>query len=136
MVSSKEYFKQRYRDNPEDQKLRSKKSYEKNKAKVLLRMRGRHLEKTYGISIEDYNLMVIKQHNKCAICGNTETATTRTGEIRPLAVDHCHTTGIIRALLCNNCNLILGHAKDNQMILLKSVEYLKNFQPDNMRGGS
>jgi hypothetical protein len=47
--------------------------------------------------------------------------------IKGLVVDHNHTTNKIRALLCSNCNLILGHAKDNKEILIKLSEYLEKY---------
>jgi len=41
-----------------------------------------------------------------------------------LVVDHNHATGKVRALLCHNCNLTLGRAKDNPNILLSCIDYL------------
>ena len=46
-------------------------------------------------------------------------------KIKPLAVDHCHTTGGFRGLLCNSCNSVLGHAKDNIKTLENLIKYLK-----------
>ena len=71
----------------------------------------------YGISNEEYNHMKILQDNKCAICGTID---------KLLLVDHNHTTLNIRGLLCNNCNIMIGHAKDNINILESAIKYLKN----------
>jgi hypothetical protein len=40
-------------------------------------------------------------------------------------IDHNHTTGKVRGLLCCDCNLLLGYAKDDEKLLAKSIEYLK-----------
>ena len=74
----------------------------------------------YGISTEEYELLINTQKNQCAICHNQE----RDG--RSLGVDHCHKTGKIRGLLCFTCNAAIGLLKDNENILLSAIEYLKN----------
>lgn len=81
----------------------------------------------YGITLDDYNKLLQKQHGVCAICHLPEVAIdNRTKEIRNLSVDHCHTTGKVRGLLCTNCNNMLGRSKDNLVILANAIEYLKN----------
>jgi hypothetical protein len=75
--------------------------------------------KKYGITLEQYNAMFAKQNGCCVIC-NTHQSELEKG----LAVDHCHTTGKVRGLLCNNCNLMLGFAKDNVNSLLSAIRYL------------
>lgn len=80
----------------------------------------------YGITIDEYNLMLKKQKGLCAICGNIETKTHHKNNlIMELSVDHCHETKKVRALLCSKCNLILGNAMDDINILIKSIKYLK-----------
>ena len=72
----------------------------------------------FGISREDYQQMLVDQNNSCAICKK---------EIGwEAAVDHCHTTGKIRGLLCRKCNLGLGGFKDNIETIRKAIEYVKN----------
>ena len=63
--------------------------------------------------------LIREQNNKCAICGKEETGGMR------LALDHNHTTGKVRALLCRNCNKMIGCAKEDISILAKAIEYLK-----------
>jgi hypothetical protein len=65
--------------------------------------------------------MLEVQNGCCAICGVQEKHT----EKKRLYVDHCHTNNHVRGLLCNNCNFVLGHAKDNTTILENAILYLK-----------
>jgi hypothetical protein len=63
--------------------------------------------------------MLQQQNGLCAICKKTET-----GKTSNLCVDHCHKTGKVRGLLCNNCNKGLGLFKDNPEVLLNASAYL------------
>jgi hypothetical protein len=73
----------------------------------------------YGVTKKFLLEMYEKQNGMCKICGTEPTTQ------RGLHVDHCHTTGIVRGLLCHGCNVALGSMKDNPEILLKAVEYLR-----------
>jgi len=84
-------------------------TYENNKSAAL--------KKLYKINLEDYNRMYEEQHGLCNICGDYREV---------LQVDHCHNTDIIRGLLCNRCNFMLGNAKDNIEILEAAIRYLKD----------
>ena len=90
---------------------------------VKVSKRNYKLKRLYGITLEQYNQMFAEQKGLCAICGNKET-TKNQYNLRQLAVDHNHTTGQVRGLLCSNCNLLLGCSKDNKEILLKAILYL------------
>lgn len=81
--------------------------------------RNKQLLERYGISIKEYDEILVKQNHCCAIC-NTHISNLSVN----LAVDHCHTTGKIRGLLCFNCNSGLGRFKDNTAFLLKAISYL------------
>lgn len=74
------------------------------------------LRREYGLTPEDVEAMRLAQNNACAICA------------RPFGervhIDHCHETGRVRALLCHNCNLGLGHFRDNVVLLAKAAEYV------------
>jgi hypothetical protein len=85
--------------------------------------RDRHLRRTFGINIEQYNQMLEVQGGKCAICLSTEC---KSGYA--FAVDHCHTTGAIRGLLCRDCNTSLGKFNDNIETLQRAVKYLRSFK--------
>lgn len=75
--------------------------------------------KKYGITVEDKENMCKNQNGCCAICVNPFK------NARDTHVDHDHLTGKVRGLLCSRCNLILGHAKDSQIILKSAIQYLK-----------
>lgn len=72
----------------------------------------------------NYDDLYVKSGGVCSICGNPETVLSRSGNIKRLAVDHCHRTGKFRGLLCFRCNRTLGGVKDNPILLLKMVKYL------------
>lgn len=75
--------------------------------------------KKYGLASEDYDNLVAKQQGRCAICGKHYTETKK-----PLIIDHCHTTGKVRGLLCYKCNTGL-HYVENRSWLEKAVKYLE-----------
>jgi len=74
----------------------------------------------FGLSIEEYNKMYVLQNSRCKICGIPEAELNK-----KFAIDHCHETGLIRGLLCESCNIMLGNAKDNPTILRLGAEYLE-----------
>ena len=75
----------------------------------------------YGITLDDYYVMLDRQGNGCGICK----ASSPGGRTKFFAVDHCHTTGKVRGLLCTKCNRGLGLFNDNTDKLLNAVNYLK-----------
>lgn len=86
--------------------------------------RERQLRKRYGIDVDTYDKMFEQQGCKCAICGSTENATGGSRTDWNFSVDHCHNTGQIRGLLCNNCNRALGLFKDSKELLKNAISYL------------
>lgn len=88
----------------------------KNKFKVLAQQKARNIKKMYGLSVEEFTLLLKNQEGGCAICGRK----TR----RALSVDHDHATGRVRGLLCNLCNTGLGQFKDDPVKLHKAIQYL------------
>lgn len=80
-----------------------------------------HLKVIYNITLEEYNEMFIKQEQCCLGCKQHRSLLKR-----DLCVDHCHTTGKVRGLLCDNCNKTLGLIKDNKDTLLNLINYLNN----------
>lgn len=78
------------------------------------------LKRRYGITIADYNRMFEEQEGKCLICTKHQSELTKA-----LNIDHCHTTGKVRGLLCNTCNRSLGAFYDNIEILENAIKYLK-----------
>lgn len=88
-IASREWRK----NNPEKQRVSHKASW---------------LKRAYGITLEEYNAIHSKQSGVCAICKQAETRVGHWGLKLDLAVDHCHSTGRIRGLLCANCNQAIG----------------------------
>ena len=88
--------------------------------------RSYQLKCKYGITLEQYQEMHDEQGGVCAICKKPETATTTAGGVRMLAVDHNHTTGEVRGLLCNRCNRALGYFGDDIASLAEAIKYLSN----------
>jgi hypothetical protein len=85
--------------------------------------RKRHLLATYGITQEQYEALYIKQGRVCAICGQPETRKHhKTGTLWKLSVDHDHTTGQVRGLLCERCNRGLGLCEENISQVLKYLQ--------------
>jgi hypothetical protein len=74
----------------------------------------------HGISAEKYDEMLKEQMGVCAICGDEQGG-------RSFHVDHDHVGNFIRGILCQNCNLMLGHAKDSVRRLSSAIEYLNKF---------
>lgn len=75
--------------------------------------------KKYGLTITQYEAMLADQSGGCAICGTKPDG-------KRLAIDHCHTTGKVRGLLCAPCNWGLGYFRDNTNLLHKAVKYLNS----------
>ena len=86
-----------------------------------------HREKKFGITRKQFGDMLLSQNGCCAICNQPETAT-RNGIVKALAVDHCHTGGQIRGLLCVACNTGIGKFKDDRNLLLAAIKYLDKHQ--------
>ena len=82
------------------------------------RRAGYLLVKNYGITQEDYDKKLAYQNYGCGLCGQAP-------RIKKLAVDHCHTTGKIRDLLCGSCNTALGLFKDNPELMNKAADYIR-----------
>lgn len=97
--------------------------------------RRRHLIRNFGLSPEQYDAMLSFQNGVCMICKNPEIAKQKkTGRVKSLAVDHCHTGKHVRDLLCWRCNVTLGKVKDSIPLLLEMVAYLQKWQAPNHPG--
>lgn len=79
----------------------------------------RRVLKSYEMSVDDYLSQHNKQKGKCAICGQSPK-----GNRKRLGVDHCHSSGKIRGLLCNRCNVVIGQADEDVELLQEMIEYL------------
>lgn len=81
--------------------------------------------KRYGITLDQYNLMSEQQNHMCAICRNPEPCKTKNGTPMRLYVDHDHSTGAIRKLLCIKCNMGMGSFNDDPKLMFLAVKYLR-----------
>ena len=88
---------QYYKDNPDKAKHRNLKTF-------------------YGIDYKQFSEMVLLQNGLCSICKKSDR----------LCVDHCHKTGKVRGLLCNNCNFGIGQFQDNVSVLEGAISYLQS----------
>lgn len=100
-------------DNKEQQKLYRLKNKSKKK--------NFYLQFHYGLTLEQYNEMFIKQNGCCAICGKHQSELKRS-----LCVDHNHVTNKVRCLLCERCNRVLGSVDESITLLTSIITYLRN----------
>lgn len=83
----------------------------------------KYLQRTYGITIEDFDEMLEQQDGTCAICDGANADSARN---RRLTVDHDHNTEKVRGLLCFTCNTSIGKLGDTYDALQKAADYLKD----------
>lgn len=101
------------------QKERSNKIYHSDRTKAANIHRSSARKWRYGITPAVYEQIKTKQENLCAVCHKPPP------EGKHLFVDHCHSTGRIRGLLCGRCNLGIGHFDDSPKLFLAVIEYLQ-----------
>lgn len=122
IIKKREYNKNNRDDINAKNKIYRDEFPEKNKE--------RKLKYYYNITLKDYNLLLQKQNNSCAICGGVN----KNGKV--LAVDHDHSCcpggrscgDCVRGLLCNDCNLSIGRMNDDPVRLTKAIEYILEFR--------
>jgi len=119
---SKREQRAKYRAKNKDKIKQRSRDYN---AKSYNTRKNYHLKKHFNITLDEYNNLLELQDHSCKICLNHESTFTK-----KLAVDHCHSTGKIRGLLCDNCNRSIGMLKDSIEILQNAINYLKKSQED------
>lgn len=80
---------------------------------------GAYRHPKYGVTTEQLSELLEKQEGACAICSIKEEDYGKT-----FCIDHCHTTGVVRGLLCMHCNTALGHFRDDIESLERAIQYL------------
>lgn len=85
------------------------------------RVRGWNRYGRHGITEEIFLEMLAEQEYRCAIC-RCEIS------VEKSHIDHCHATGLVRAILCQGCNQGLGNFRDNTDALEAAIAYLQAFQ--------
>lgn len=106
------YKRKQYAENPyrrEYAKNQSIKWKKKNPKTHARSERKSMLKRVYGLAIEEFDRKSTNQNGLCKICGLSSVNSQR--KKISLSVDHNHNTNKIRGLLCQNCNLALGHLK-------------------------
>ena len=103
--------KMRYLDNGGREKVR--KQYYENGGKE--RQSAWRREQKYGITQEQFDGMVLAQNGRCAICKKAP---------KVFSIDHCHSNGQVRGLLCNKCNVAIGLLNDDTEVIASAARYL------------
>ena len=102
----------------------TKKWKEANKEHITRQAREYKFNKTYGINVDTYLLMIKEQGNICVLCEKEfESNFKAVGKVYP-CIDHCHITGKVRKLLCTNCNTALGLVRENKKTLFNMIKYI------------
>jgi hypothetical protein len=116
-------FKQNYawrQNNPEAYRKNCSRYYWKNKEKIAEAQRAAALKRNYGMTRDEYDQKLKAQGGACLVCGAKPKG-------RSLAVDHNHQTGWVRGLLCNPCNWLVAHAKDDPLRCISAAQYLEQY---------
>lgn len=88
----------------------------------LERHKDNNAKRSYGLEHGAYDAMLAAQGGKCAICETTEPGT----RLVRFHIDHCHSTSVVRGLLCEHCNRGLGHFKDDPALMRRAADYLSS----------
>lgn len=95
------------------------KRWAKNNPERNALLKRKHYLKKYGVTLEQYEALLVKQGGVCAICGSLPN-----GGRAYLDVDHCHITGEVRGLLCGKCNKGIGMFNTAPSLLTRAATYL------------
>ena len=112
------YSRKYHAENAERIRARVKAWREANRAYTEIAKESQRLKKEYAITLEQYTEMLEAQGFACKICLKPR------GQ-KKLNVDHCHATGKVRGLLCQQCNSLLGMAHDDPTVLQAAITYLE-----------
>jgi hypothetical protein len=114
--------KRTYEDRKVYQKEYHKNWKEKNPEKYFANLH-------YGMPLDIYNKRLIEQKGLCEICNNYIRSNNRPKHVKQqLVVDHNHTSGKFRGLLCWKCNTGLGDYEDNVEYLKAAILYLQKYK--------
>lgn len=97
---------------------------EKNPEKRSEGIRRSKLKRAYGITPEEWEELFDSQGRVCAICMSSKSGFSPSN----FHVDHCHTTNVVRGILCGKCNVGLGHFRDEIATLERAIEYLRKYE--------
>ena len=127
LEQTKEYNKQYYfknKDKHVEYRFKRKDKIKEYNKEYNLKNKEKKKEyaliKNYNLTIDEYNKMFTDQKGCCKICDRHQNELSKR-----LGVDHNHTTGKIRGLLCDSCNTNIGKFNEDTRILNKMIEYIK-----------
>lgn len=80
---------------------------------------GPHVQKTYGITPEEFTAIMVRQLRRCPICYKKP-------RTKRLSVDHDHRSGFVRGLICDTCNQVLGEFRDDDKRFARAADYLRH----------
>lgn len=113
-------YREYYHNNKDKRKAQNKAWIASNKAKFgSSYRRNRTLRAKYNITLEEWEVLFNSQSRCCAICKSPTTG------VAGWHTDHCHKTGKIRGILCNNCNHGLGNFNDSVVLFYGAIKYLE-----------
>jgi hypothetical protein len=101
------------------ERINARRNEKKASPQFRVYQRRWQLKRRYGLTPEQYDAMLLAQNGACAICRTPPSAD------RSLTVDHCHTTGAVRGLLCDSCNNGLARFADSADRLAVAVDYIR-----------
>lgn len=108
-----------YAENRTERIAASRKWQREHPEQVADAYRRHNLWRWYRMTVKEFDELFASQDRKCAICRCSEVPAKHHWH-----VDHNHSTGQIRGILCSSCNLVLGHSKDDPNTLRAAADYL------------
>ena len=108
--------------NPEKCREADKRHYHKNRDVRRAKFRkwyastDYYIKRNYGMTKEQFTQLLADQDGVCAVCRRKP---------KKFTVDHCHTSGRVRGLLCYSCNSALGMFKDSPELIQAAKDYLR-----------
>lgn len=106
--------------HPEKTKAETAKWKAENPEKRREYVRASMAKQRYGVTRQHFQAMMDAQSGRCAIC-----SIEREKLSKNLSIDHDHKTGVVRGLVCQPCNLILGYSADDIEVLKSAIAYLE-----------
>jgi len=140
-MADKRLMKSKYDANPELARKKAREAYyrnhDANKRAASERMKHARksnpetfkrlkLKSTYGISMKEFTTLLDYQGHKCVICTKKLSGKVNSKDLKAF-VDHKHETGTVRGILCLYCNSLIGYCREDKLVLLSAIDYLKKF---------
>jgi len=128
---AKEYEKIRYQRIKNNPIAMEKKRVYRNLPDVKLKTKNKYLQRTFNITLDQYNILLKQQDNKCFICKRDQSEFSKA-----LSVDHNHSCcpgkescgKCVRGLLCDLCNYLIGYCNDNTKTLVEAIKYIEKYK--------